>query len=408
MNFKFPIANHCMNRFICYILCGIALLFTACTDSKEKAATEPEIRQVDFVELTPQELKTMEIQLTAPGTQPIVSNIYLNGKVTSLPNLSASVSSNIEGKVEKVFVTKGSLVRKGQPLMVLSSMQLIELQNEYLAAKSEIDFYAVEFRRQEELLKNNVGALADFQVTEAKYNAAISREKALRAKLQLLDIDADQFKNPKISVITPSVTIKSPIDGYITELPVTIGMLASVQTKLAEIVDNNQLYAEIFVYEKDLDLITEGQEVEIDFINSAFENVMGKVMSISRAINTETRAITAFVQFSARKGDLVLPGMNVRAVVLNKEGTKGAVTVPVSALMKEDDQTYVFAGENKPNPQGKLKIVKYKVEVGSTSDTLAEIIFPNGTPPNIVVAKSNVMVLETQRRQMSGMNVGGE
>jgi RND family efflux transporter MFP subunit len=398
-----------MNRFICYyILCGFAFLFTACSGNEEKALNDPEIRQTDFVELTPQELKTMEIELATPGTQPIVSNIYLNGKVTSLPNLSASVSSNVEGKVEKVFVTKGSIVRKGQPLMVLSSMELIELQNDYLAAKSEMDFYAVEFRRQEELIKSNVGALADFQVTEAKYNAAISREKALRAKLQLLDIDADQFKNPKTSVITPSVTIKSPIDGYVTELPVTIGMLASVQTKLAEIVDTNQLYAEIFVYEKDLDLITEGQEVEIDFINAAFDNVMGKVMSISRAINTETRAVTAFVQFAAHKGDLVLPGMNVRAVVLNKEGTKGAVTVPVSALMKEDDQIYVFAGANKPNAKGKFKIMKYKVEVGSTSDTLAEIIFPNGAPPNIVVAKTNVMVLETQRRQMSGMNVSGE
>lgn len=397
-----------MNRFICYILYGFTFLFTACSGSEEKASNDPEIRQIDFVELTPQELKTMEIELAIPGTQPIVSNIYLNGKVTSLPNLSASVSSNIEGKVEKVFVTKGSVVRKGQPLMVLSSMQLIELQNDYLAAKSEMDFYAVEFRRQEELIKSNVGALADFQVTEAKYNAAISREKALRAKLQLLDVDADQFKNPKTSVIAPSVTIKSPIDGYITELPVTVGMLASVQTKLADIVDTNQLYAEIFVYEKDLDLITEGQEVEIDFINAAFDNVIGKVMSVSRAINTETRAITAFVQFAARKGDLVLPGMNVRAVVLNKEGTKGAVTVPVSSLMKEDDQIYVFAGANKPDAQGKFKIMKYKVEVGGTSDTLAEIIFPNGTPPNIIVAKTNVMVLETQRRQMSGMNVSGE
>lgn len=398
-----------MNRFIYHILCSLILAAaTAGCSGKENTANEPEIRQVEFVELTPEQLKAMEVQLAPPSAQPIVSNIYLNGKVTSLPNLSASVSSNIEGKVEKIFVTKGSLVRKGQPLMVLSSMQLIELQNEYLAAKSEVDFLTVEFKRQEELIKNNVGALADFQITEAKYNAALSREKALRAKLQLLDIDAEQFKNPKTSVITSQVTIKSPIDGYITDLPVTIGMLASVQTKLAEIIDNSQLYAEIFIYEKDMDLISEGQEVEIDFINNAFENVTGKVMSVSRAINTETRAITAMVQFAAPKGALILPGMNVRAIVLNKEGTKGALTVPLSALMKEEDQTYIFAGENKPNTEGKLKITRYKIEVGSTNDTLAEIIFPNGTPPNLLVAKTNVMVLETQRRQMSGMNVGGE
>lgn len=395
-----------MNRLVHYFI--VVLFLWGCSSPEDSTLQMSQIRQVETIELTPEQLQAMEIHFQPPSRQSITSYVYLNGKVTSLPNLSASVSSNIEGKVEKIFVSKGSLVRKGQPLMQLSSMQLIELQNEYLAAKSEVDFYAVEYKRQEELLKNNVGALADFQVTEAKYNAAISREKALRAKLQLLDIDPEQFKNPKTSVITPTVTIRSPIEGYITDLPVTIGMLASVQTKLAEIVDNSQLYAEIFIYEKDLDLISEGQEVEIDFINNAFENVMGKVVSVSRTINPETRAITAFVQFAARKGDLILPGMNVRAVVMRKESIKGAITVPLSALMREDDQTYVFVSDGKKNSEGKLRIVRYKVSTGHANDTLTEIVFPNGAPPAILVARSNVMALETYRRQVSGMNVGSE
>jgi RND family efflux transporter MFP subunit len=387
----------------------IGLLGLAACSEQEQAPAQTEVKSVDFVELSEQQLGAMDIRLAKPEQKPIVANVYLTGKVASLPNLKATVSANIEGKVDRIFVSEGSLVRKGQAILTLSSMALIELQNDYLTAKSEEDFLAIEFKRQEELIRNNVGALADFQVVEAKFNAAISREKALRAKLDLLRVDVESLQTPKNPKINSTVTITAPIDGYVVKLPVTVGMVAGEETTLAELVNVDQLLAEVSVFDKDLDLIREGQTVEINFVNHSFAPVQGQVTHIFRLLEAETRAVKVHVQFRTPPGALVLPGMTVRAVVKSKElGTTLANTVPLSSVLQEDDQFYVFATTQDKGPGGKMTIRKFKVELGDKNETATEIIFPNGTPTNLLVAQNNVMVLETQRKQMSGQGESGD
>jgi len=380
----------------------------ACSGEKEQPA-QTQIKQVDFIELTEQQLGTMDIKFIQPEQKEIVSNVYLTGKVVSLPSLKATVSANIAGKVDKIFVEEGSSVRRGQALLTLSSMALIELQNDYLTAKSEEDFLAIEFKRQEELIKNNVGALADFQVVEAKFNASISREKALRAKLELLRVDVESLQTPKNPKINSTLTITAPIDGYVINFPVAVGMVASAETTLTEIVNVDQLLAEISVFDKDLDLIKEGQTVDIDFVNHSYQTVQGKVVHVFRTLAEDTKAIKVHVQFRTPPGALVLPGMTVRAVVQSKnQGQSIAFTVPLSSVMQEDDQFYVFATDGQKGAGNKMIIRKFKVEMGNKNETATEIIFPNGAPAKLSVAQNNVMVLETQRKQMSGLGESGE
>ncbi len=387
------------NIFLTYIFVAIGLL-SGCSEEK-KAVETAKASNTDFLVLTESQLATLNIKFAKPDRKQIVENIYLNGKVKSLPNLSATVSSNIEGKVDKIFVVEGSIVRKGQALMTLSSMELIELQNAYMTAESETDFSTIELDRQKELIKNNVGALVDLQTAEAKYNSCLSREKTLKAKLDLLGISITNLQDPKNVNVATSVTIESPIDGYVINLPVSVGVLASVQTVLAEIVNVSELHAEIYVYDKDIDLVQDGQTVEIDFVNHALATVKGTVQSISRSIDPETKAIEVHVTFSAPKGALVLPGMSVRAIVLNKDKDVTAHAVPLSAVLKEEDNYFVFGTESVIG-SGKLNIKKYKVNLGSKDENYTEVIFPNEVSDKLTIAQNNVAALEMQRKQASG------
>jgi membrane fusion protein, heavy metal efflux system len=172
-----------------------------------------------------------------------------------------------QSKIEEIFVHEGSAVAQGQAILTLRSMHLIELQNDYLTAKSEMDFLAIEFKRQQELRQNNIGALADFQTVTAKYEAAQGREKTIRAKLEILGVDLNNLQNPAKAQITRKIIIRSPVSGYVHKLPVKVGMLASPETMLAEVVNVSELRADLFAYDKDLSLISEGQTVELDFVN---------------------------------------------------------------------------------------------------------------------------------------------
>lgn len=387
------------NIFLIYIFATTFFLIS-CSEEK-KVVDTTKATNTDFLVLTESQLATLNIKFAKPDRKQIVENVYLNGKVKSLPNLSATVSSNIEGKVDKIFVVEGSIVRKGQALMTLSSMELIELQNAYMTAESETDFSTIELERQKELIKNNVGALVDLQTAEAKYNSCLSREKTLKAKLDLLGISVTNLQDPKNVNVATSVTIESPIDGYVINLPVSVGVLASVQTILAEIVNVSELHAEIYVYDKDIDLVQDGQTVEIDFVNHTLATVKGTVKSISRSIDPETKAIEVHVTFSAPKGALVLPGMSVRAIVLNKDKDVTAHAVPLSAVLQEEDNYFVFGTESTIG-SGKLNIKKYKVNLGNKDENYTEVIFPNEVSDKLTIAQNNVAALEMQRKQTSG------
>lgn len=387
------------NTFLIYILAAL-FLSVGCSEDKKVAEATEKVNS-DFMTLSESQLATLNIKFAKPERRQIVTNVYLNGKVKSLPNLSATVSSNIEGKVDKIFVVEGSMVRKGQAIMTLSSMELIELQNAYMTAESETDFSTIELDRQKELIKNNVGALVDLQTAEAKYNACLSREKTLKAKLDLLGISITNLQDPKNANVVNAVTIESPIDGYVINLPVSVGVLASVQTVLAEIVNVSELHAEIYVYDKDIDLIKDGQTVEIDFVNQALATVKGTVQSISRSIDPETKAIEVHVTFKAPQGALVLPGMSVRAIVLNAYKEVTAHAVPLAAIVQEEDNFFVFGTESAVG-SGKLAIKKYKVNLGNKDENYTEVIFPNDISENFTIAQNNVAALEMQRKQAAG------
>jgi hypothetical protein len=85
-----------------------------------------------------------------------------------------------------------------------------------------------------------------------------------------------------------------------------------------------------------------------------------------------------------------------------------AQTVPLSSVLQEDDQFYVYATDSQKGAGGKMTIRKFKVELGTKNETSTEVIFPNGVPANLLVAQTNVMLLETQRKQMSGLGESGD
>jgi RND family efflux transporter MFP subunit len=383
----------------CLLAIGISL--AACSsDPAAKSATEA--AAPNSVSLSDSSLRLMDVAVAAPEKKIIRSNVYLNGKVVTMPNYRASVSSDIEGKIEKIFVREGSFVKKGQTLLTLRSMALIELQNEYLEAKSQRDFLEIEFKRQEELIKNNIGALAEFQTTNARFKAADSKENALKAKLRLIGINADQLAAGSNS-IQSMVTIVAPIDGYVFKLPIEIGMLATTDMTLTEMVNNEQLMADVYVYDVDLDDIAEGQQVEIDFINHSYPSVMGTVQHISRAFDPDSKAVTAHISFRSPPSSLILPDMSVRCVLAKKESNTPKLTVPKSAILQEEDHHFVYVTfPNEKKGQESL-FEKFRIALGTENDKEVQIAFANEPANDFLIVVNNVAIVENERKKRSGM-----
>jgi len=380
---------------------ALLALLVACTGTQKENAPATETSP-NSVRISESSLKLMDVALAPPQKKVIQSFVYLNGKVVTLPNLRASVSTDIEGKIDKIFVREGHLVKKGQTLMTLRSMALIELQNEFLEAKSQRDFLDIEFKRQEELIRNNIGALVEFQVTQARLKAAQSKENALQAKLRLIGINAAELASGSNS-IQSTVTIVAPINGYVIKLPVEIGMLATTNMRLTELVNNEELMADVFVYDVDLDDITEGQEVEIDFINHLYPSVKGTVLHISRAFDPESKSVTAHVAFRAPRGVVILPDMSIRCILSKRENGTPQFTVPKSAILQEEDHPFVYLSFPKEKTDEGYLLHKFRISRGNENEREVQIAFANEPSGEFELVVNNVAIVENERKKRSGM-----
>ncbi|MBY0425878.1 MAG: efflux RND transporter periplasmic adaptor subunit, partial [Cytophagales bacterium] len=374
------------------MVCLVWAILTLWGCSTEKKAEVK--KSVGYLEMDKKQLESMDIQVSDVVEKDIRPVIYANGFVGAKPNLEAKVTSNISGRIEKIYVLEGSIVRKGEPLMSISSMEFIQVQQDYMKAYQDALFLEKVFTRQAELRKADVGSVADFQSIESRYYAAISMEKALRSKLSLLGVNADDLKDPKTAQILFEKDITSPISGYVYALPVSIGTRADLGVILANIIDLSELHADIYCYEKDLDKIAEDEAVEIEFVNKNIPKVAGKIRSIERSLDESSRSITIHALFKAPKGYLVVPEMAIQAKILSNISGKPSIAVPSAAVFEESDYSYIFLVQ--PTSADKFKVEKIKVKVGNSDGSMVEVFPFNKEIKGMQVASLNVFALDTE------------
>jgi len=374
----------------------------ACSTSNGKDAaqvTKGQPVSVDSIRLTPGQLSSANVSLVGFESRALKPIIHANGIVTLLPDSKAEVSSHIEGKIEQIYVREGQSVRAGQPLARISSFQLLELQNDYAAAHSEVEFLEAEYNRQDELRKSNIGVLADFQSVDAKLKAALARERALKSKLDLIGIPTEKLIRTKDVRMTATLVVRSPIDGFIYKFHEHIGSLVQPQTLLAEVINPNKVQADVFIYEKDADYIQEGQAAELTFLNRSIPPVTGKVAYISRSIDDENRAITLHVTFQRPKtSELLLADMSVQARLVGTSHRSSPNTLPRTAILDDGEAKFIFLTSRWQTDT--IPFRKQKVEIVNQGEDYVEVKPVGRIPAGVKIATNNILALEAERKKL--------
>jgi len=381
-----------------YILTIIttASLLSAC-GSKENKSSAPAKKDYDSIALNQQQLKGVNVRFVQFTPRLIKPIIHANGAIRLLPESKAEVSSHINGKVDRIFVREGMYVTKNQHLLSISSFDLLELQNEYVSAKNEAEFQRVEFERQGELKKRNMGVLADYQAAKAKYQSTIIKEKTLQQKLEILGIDTKVFSDLTNPLIQKTITIKAPFSGYMNKLNVHAGSLVQPETILAEIIDPTQLQAEVYVYEKDAELIKEGLPVTLNFVQSGIAPVQGNILFVSRALDPTNKTITLHVQFTKPKQEEIHADMNVKALITGQSGSVPEMAIPSTTLYDDGEHKYIFVSTN-PNTE-KVAMKKFRVEIIKEDEGDVVIKSIQKLPTNCWIADYNVLAIEAERKK---------
>lgn len=121
--------------------------------------------------------------------------VTATGKVVLPPGGLVKVSPRIEGKIEKIFVTMGDSIKKGQPVAIISSIALAEARAEYRQAAASLDMAGQNYRKEAQLAK--LGAFrarpleeARIDYLEAQGNLEDVRNELSKARSELVKCTA--------------------------------------------------------------------------------------------------------------------------------------------------------------------------------------------------------------------------
>jgi cobalt-zinc-cadmium efflux system membrane fusion protein len=325
-------------------LTALCTLFFACKEGKiEHAATatvKVETTTVDWVELTPDQIKNAGIVTGKPETREIHSTLKVNGVIDVPPQNIISVSAPLGGYSKNMNLLAGMPVRKGSLLGRLEDQQYIQIQQDYLVSKSKLEFLEADYNRQKGLNETQSVSNKVLQQVKNDYESQRVLQRALQEKLKLIGINPMTLRYNNIS---RHVNIYSPINGYVNKVNVNIGKYVSATDVLFELINPADIHLSLTVFEKDVANLSYGQRVVCYANNNSQKKHLAKVELINRNINDE-RASEVHCEFE-RYDKSLLPGMfmNAEIELTNIQAT----AVPDEAVVRWQNKFYVFVEEAK-------------------------------------------------------------
>lgn len=305
-------------------------------EAEQSEEAHDEHENVNTTMLTKEQMKSIKIELGNIEKKQLTSSLKANG-LLKVPNQNrANVTAFLGGVIKSILVQSGNTVTRGQTIATISNHTFITMQEEYLTILSKINLAQLEFNRQNELQQGNAGALKNLQMTESELNILKSRKASLNKQLELIGINPLTLNNENIQ---STVKINSPISGVISNVMVNIGSYVDASNTIAEIVDNSQLHVDLYVYEKDLAKLKEGQNIHFTLTNNPGKEYDADVYAISNTFEQNTKAIAIHAKVKGNKQGLI-DGMSITALVSLEHATSDAV--PTNAIVSHEGQDYIF------------------------------------------------------------------
>jgi len=366
------------NKYLIFLVL-VSFLISCRKGNNPAVITNTEVLPEDIAELRADQVKLAGIELGAVGLHSMGNILKVNGTVSVAPQNLATVCMPLGGFIKSTNLLPGNSVGKGQTLAVIENQEFVDIQQNYLEAKNKLTYAKAEFDRHTDLFKDDVYSEKNVQQVTVEYRNLTAMVKSLEQKLMLIGIRPELLTEDNIS---STVNLVSPIKGFLKTVNVNIGKYVSPTDVLFEIVNSDNLFLELTLFEKDADKVAKGQHIKF-FINNETEEHEALITEAGRSVRADRTIVVYGSVISSCKN--IMPGMYVNAFI--KESEHEATTLPSEAIVSFDDKDYIFAFEKEKeeagNPFTEYRMIEVKKGI-STSD-FTEIIVPDGF--NISTAK---------------------
>lgn len=332
----------------------------------------------------PTEKQTTQITLTAEQMRQVrtekVTQVQLAEEFGAVGDISfdednvVRIYPIVSGTVEKVAVSLGDYVNRGQLLATLLSTDITGFQRNYNVAKADLEVSEKNLARAQELF--SVGMLSEKDYTEAKKDFA-NAQSDFNEKKQILELYGGSVER-----LDAVFNVVAPRSGYIVERNVNEGtqIRTDNNTTIFTISDLKSVWIWANVHESDIAKVKEGDMVSVTTIAYPEKVFSGIIKKIATMLDPASRIIRVRSELANENG-LLKPEM-FATVTITSQTKEQVMAIPLKSLVLENNEYYVMR-EVASNTFGKVMVT-----VGKKFNELAEVKSGLALGDNIIVEGS--------------------
>jgi len=326
-----------------------------------------------FFNLRSKREKAVKVTVEEVKKDDLTSIISASGEVK--PKKNVNISAQVPGRIVKIGVEEGQIVKEGDFLLKLDSTQyeanaerdralILSYRAQLIEAEARLEKDKNFYERQKRLYDEQLISREQLETAKAQHDISRAQHRAILYQINQakasLESSLDNLNK---------TTYNSPMDGIITSLRIEEGEIALIGTMnnpgtvLMTIADLSVMEIEVEVDETDVVGVELGQSAEVRVDALPEQTIEGKVTEIgSSAIqkltsSQESKDFKVTVTLENPPGELK-PGLSASADIITDE-KKDVLAVPISALvLREKDEE----GEKKKEEEGVYVVTENRVK----------------------------------------------
>jgi len=314
-------------------------------------------------------------QAAAPVAQALPVIALSNSSETTFIEYPAAIQGTVDleirpqvsGTLDKIFVSEGAQVQKGQPLFKINELPYREAVNNAKAllhaAQASLLNAQLEVEKLTPLVKNKV--VSDFQLKSAKATEESARASVEQAKAGVA----------AANINLGYTLIKAPVTGFVGRLPKKQGSLVAVTdaVPLTQLSDAHEVHVYFSLGEDDFvafnakypggntaEKLKQLPGVALLLADNSVYGQKGKIDMVDGQFDKQTGSIALRATFPNKEG--LLRSGNTGKIRLSLQH-ENALLIPQSSTVEVQDKMFVFT-VNDSN-----KVSKQPISIIGTSGT---------------------------------------
>jgi cobalt-zinc-cadmium efflux system membrane fusion protein len=320
-------------------------------------------------------------------------------RLTLSPLATQRLGAIAEGRITRVHVLPGDVVRRGQVLVRIHSHEMMDARAKLAQARimrqqaeADLALATSQAERAERLHAARALALADLERARTLKLDAIAKRDAAQAEL-------DRAKGMEEHLLGDGplpadydehdVLIRSPIDGLVVTRDAQEGVVVTVGMPLVTVSRTSELWMQVHVPETAAAVARVGTQIRFSVAALGGRSFDARVVRVAPAVDTLTRTVE--VQAVVQSKDPALKPELFATAELG--GVPGAPTwvVPAGAIQAIEGDTVVIAADRRGEG---LKLEAVRVRVGRRTSEWVELLAGMDTTRSVVVGGAAIAKAE--------------